>query len=263
MRGRMMGNNSNSFKNLEPSDILVPSSVQPYEAGIELIWKELLRLNSNLFILEKLLNFPSDLIIGPDEPFFVLVNVALAENSMLVITKLVTDEGEEKGSILRFKNWVVNNTRDEYRNTLKDLLNKKKEDITALKKASGKIKLLRDYVIAHLIVDKKNNLKYSGNPKISFQELDSIRKRLNDLFDALCFSCEYPLLPAIYEFRAQQPAGTDSRSDIEYYLDLIIQDSYWYKRPDSQYWKLEREYLSQNELDLLNEYRKKFGQPEV
>ena len=46
------------------------------------------------------MNFPSDLIIGPDELFFVLVNVALAENSMLVITKLVTDEGEEKGNPL-------------------------------------------------------------------------------------------------------------------------------------------------------------------
>lgn len=258
-----MGNNSNTLNNLEPSDILVPSSVQAYEAGIELIWKELLRLNSNLFILGKLLNFPSDLIIGLDEPFFDLVNVALAENSMLVITKLVTDEGEEKGSILRFKNWVVNNTRDEYHNTLKYLLKKKREDITALKKASGKIKPLRDQVIAHLIVDKNNSLKYSGDLKISFQELDSIRKHLNNLFDALCFGCEYLMLPPTYDSRVQHPAGIDSRSDIEYYIDLIIQDSHWYKMPDSQYWKLEREYLSQNELDLLNKYRKKFGQPEV
>jgi len=258
----MMSGNNN-FNNLDPSEVLEPSSLQAYEAGLNVIWRQLLRLNANLFVLKKLVNFPYDLVIDPQHPFFELVEVALTENSILVITKLVTDQGKEKESIIRFKDWVREQIKERYKGTFDHMLSERRPDIKGLRKASKKIKPLRDEVIAHLIVDNNHQLEYSGDMKVAFQELDSICEQLNKLFDVLCFGHKYALLPLDYDSRVEHPAGTDPRPDIEYYLDLIVQDSHWYKRPDSQYWKLEREYLSQNELDLLNEYRKKFGQPEV
>jgi len=72
------------------------------------------------------------------------------------------------------------------------------------------------------------------------------------------------LLPIDYDPKVQHPIGSDSRSDIEYFLDLIIQDSYLYKMPDeSQYWNIEKERLTPDMIRILNKYRRKFGKPEV
>jgi len=258
----MMSINLN-LNELDPSEVLKPSALQSYESGLNLIWKELLRLNSNLFVLDKILKFPSEVVIGPQNNFFKLVNIGLTENSILVITKLVVDEGEEIASILRFKNWIKKQVKGKYKDAFDCVLRQKRIEIKALEKVGGKIKPIRVNLIAHLIVDGSYQLKYSGDLRISLQELNLICEKLNSLFDALCFGHKYALLPLEYDSRIQHPVGVDTRSDIEYFLDLIVKNSDWYKRPESLDWLAERPHLPPEDINLMNEYRRKYGEPEV
>ena len=71
-------------------------------------------------------------------------------------------------------------------------------------------------------------------------------------------------LPIGYEPSVKHPTGSDPRSDIEHLLDLIVQDSYIFKMPEeSPYWNITKERLPQDTIKILNEYRRKFGKPEV
>jgi hypothetical protein len=261
----MVSGNVN-FKAVDPSEILEPSSLQHYEESLGLIWRELVRLNSCLFVLDKLLEFPSTLFLDPGrETFLTLAKLSLFESSLLIISKLVTDPGPDVLTIRRFKNRVREQIKEEYRKSFDHHLKENRFDeiVNTLPK-KDEIKRIRDNFVAHLIVDKNLQPKISEDVKISFPQVDAICKNLNSLFDVLCFGVEHLMLPLDYSPRVQHPVGSDPRSDIEYILDLIVQDSHFFKMPEeSQYWDIERKGLSSKEIDILNKYRRKFGKPEV
>lgn len=259
-----MGNSVN-LEELDPSEILESSSLKSYEETLELIWSEVLRLRSNLFILDKLLNFPHDpkyLFFGPQQQdFFESVEIALTEGTVLLITKLTTD-GEDYLSMSRFKNWIRNHIKREYRADFDRLLRASKFSPT-IKRSRKSVEEIRHCRIAHLIVDENLRPKVVTD-KIPFQEISSIASDLKRLFGLLCFGIEHLTLPIQYEPRVQHPVGVDPRSDIEYLLDLLIQNSHLFKMPDeSPYWEHEKEALSPEIIEILNEYRKKFRKPEA
>jgi len=57
------------------------------------------------------------------------------------------------------------------------------------------------------------------------------------------------------------PSGTDSRSDIELLLDLIIENSPFVNMPENQsdYWQYFKKNLSEEEIKQMNYYRKRVG----
>lgn len=257
--------NSLSLNQLDSQIILESFFLKSYQETLDLIQRELLRLNSYLFVLEKVGNFQSDIILGPQKQSFLsLVMISFTESSILLITKLVTDNSSDALSIKRFIDRISQNVKEKYKETFFSLIkeNKCNETLITLKKQAKEFKDIRDNLIAHLLIDQSFHLKYSTN-KVSLEKLKEITSKINKLFDLLCFNCEYMLLPIDYDPRVQHPVGSDARSDIEYILDLIIQDSYLYKMPESQYWNRKKEGLSPDILKIINEYRRKFGKPEV
>ena len=258
--------NSTTLNQLAPSEILETSSLKTYEETLDLVWKELLRLRSYLFILDKLLHFPSDpsyLFLGPEQQTFLeLAKISFTESSLLIITKLATDSKKDQLSMLRFKNWIRQHVKQEYQEAFDRLLRQSK--FTKHMKASlRKAKKLRDGVIAHLLVDGNLRLRISTDA-ISIQEISHMADEIKRLFDVLCFGVQHSTLPLEYDPTVQHPVGADPRSDIEHFLDLIIQNSDLFKMPEeSPYWNIYRENLSPEITRLLNEYRRKFGKPEV
>ena len=88
--------NEGSLHTTDLSTILQASSLVIYQDCMSRIWQELYRLNSNLFILNKLLQFPSDLFLEPLRMNFLnLVTISLTHDSCLIVTKLVTDAGDK------------------------------------------------------------------------------------------------------------------------------------------------------------------------
>lgn len=251
------------LRKLNPSEILEPSSLKSYEETLKLIWGQVLRLRSNLFILDKLSHFPSvpEYLFFKHQDFFTLANIAFTEGSVLIITKLTTD-GKDLLSMPRFKNWIKQHIKHGYQEDFNRLLKVSRFGKT-IKNSRESVKEIRNNRIAHLVVDNNLCLKVVTD-KIPYQKMISIASELKGLFDLLCFDIEHLTLPLQYDPTVQHPVGSDSRSDIEYFLDLLIQDSHLFRMPDeSPYWNIEKETFSPEIINILNKYRRKFGKSEV
>lgn len=182
---------------------------------------------------------------------------------MMVISRLTTDTGRDCLTLTRFSNWIRDNIKPEYRNAFSEV--KKKIDFNRRKNRNSlnKIKNIRKNFLAHLLIDDNMHPKID-EIQIAIEEIFKICDCLNNQFGALCFNVECPLLPPKYNPKVQQPIGSDLRSDIEYYLDLIAQNSDFYKMPDeSPYWNMVKTGYSKELIDTLNRYRRKFGKPEI
>lgn len=253
----------------DPSEILKPSCLAAYEEAMDLVWRDVLRLNSYIFVLGKLLRFHTDTeyFLGPGrQTFLKLVNTSFTESSLLLITRLTssgrTRRGKTESSLPLLRNWIGSQVKPEFEADFRRLL-KEIGFKSIVRDARESVRLIRDRVIAHLEVDENWRPKLSVRG-FAFPELGRIAGDLTKLFDALCFGHERLTLPVHYSPAVQHPEGSDSRSDIEYFLDLIIQDSHLFKAPDvSPYWDVERKGLSSEALDKLNEYRRKLGKPEA
>src|SRR5262245_27245139 len=75
-----------------------------YEEGRQHIYAQLHLLNTDIFIVDKFVGFPSDLFLGPEDMIFWsrVVHNSL-ENTVLKIIKLSEDDGSDKLTIHTFK----------------------------------------------------------------------------------------------------------------------------------------------------------------
>jgi hypothetical protein len=62
-----------SIREIDPSDIFIEEpAFKEYQKGLEFLWQEIVYLNTNLFILEKLIDFPAGWLVGPDKTDFLI-----------------------------------------------------------------------------------------------------------------------------------------------------------------------------------------------
>jgi hypothetical protein len=255
--------NDSSLQATDLSTILQASSLETYQDCISRIWKELYRLNSNLFILNKLLQFRGDLFLEPLKMDFLnLVTISLTHDSCLIVTKLVADTGN-KLTMSRFHNWVKKNIRPEHSVSF----NKSCKNVDFQKTVRAvreKIEPLRNNYLAHLTIDGQMRPQVPQETGIAFQELRSICDQLVNYFNLHSFGSEYKMLPLGCDPTVQHPIGVDKRPDIEYILDLIVQDSDLFNLPEkSPYWQIIKGTLPSETIEVINEYRRKFGEQEL
>ena len=185
----------------------------------------MVRLNTNLFILDKLKQFPSDLFLDfQNQTFFALTKISLIDNSSLTIAKLAKDTGNDVLSLQRLKDLVWGQIKESYLKPLDSALRANKVTKTT-KETLKKIKYIRDNFLANISMNANLSPHLPGDINIPLQELGSICKELNGLFDVLCFGHQRSVLTIDYNPLVQHPDWVDPMSDIEYFLDRIIQDS--------------------------------------
>ena len=144
-------------------------------------------MRSYLYILDKLIRFPSDLFLEPErQTFLELAKITFTESALLIITKLTTDTGKDVLSMRRFKNWAQERIRPEYQEAFYNLLRENRFTKTT-EESREKVRKIRNNLFAHLIVDKNMRPKNSLYA-IPFEEMNLIANELKRLFDALCFN---------------------------------------------------------------------------
>ena len=246
------------FSSLIEDVVLEKSSIDEYKKTIDFFWDELTKLNTNIFIIKKIFEFPFDLFCSPQNKiFFSRVVWNFYENSVLIITKLATDEGRDLHTLLQFKNWVFQQIKPKYESDFRQRLKEVKFDLRT-KKILNKAEDLRDNVFAHFNRDKLEQI-----PNLNLSELEELKDKLNSLFDALLFNVEYEMLPPSYDENAIHPK--EHQTDIEVILDLIAKNSELLNMPESrpEVWKGHKEIYDKEAIEIINEYRKKFNLPEV
>lgn len=93
-----------------------------------------------------------------------------------------------------------------------------------------------------------------------FDDLNIIRQKVNELFNILCFSHGYSVEFIEYSSNVEHPPGTDTRTDIERILDNIAYNSPLINMPEEQkeFWPHYRQNLSEDDIKIMNSYRRKF-----
>ena len=256
---------SMNLKHRQPVDVIQPSWLNSYDQRIELLWWELVLLNSNLFTLEKLSAFPFRLFLEPLRgSFFSLVQVNLFNMCIVTIRKLVEEKDPRSLTLSRFKQDVQSHIRPKYRSALDAALDEVRFDVT-LSDLLERARKIRNKRIAHF--DREFNLspEQRGQIRLSLSQLMKLREGLDRLFETLCFGHGRAVLPWQYDPRVQHPLDLDTRSDIEELLDGVAKDSHILNMPEQQpdSWPHFREGLSEEELQMLNQYRTKFGLKKV
>ena len=252
-----------NLRELQPADVIESSWLEEYERSTHLLWWELVRLNSNLYILDKLLGFRFDLFLPMpgQRTFFNMVIWNLFEFSILTAWKLYEDTLTLRG----FKNEIREHIdNEEYKSGFDGALKEIKFE-RQIRPLRDRIKALRNKRIAHLDKDFNLSPEQIEEIRVSLSDLGKFRDALNQLFELLCFGHQRSVLPIEYHPEVIRPPGVDARSDIERLLDNIARDSPLLNMPENEpdRWPYFRQGLPSDVLRVVNEYRRKVGLPEV
>ena len=257
------------LQEMAPKDLIESAWLDAYEENIEALWWQLVRLNSSIFVLDKVLSFPFDLFQPSPVPrhFWNLVQNALFETCVMVIWRVAVDNRSEGLTLQQLKNKIRENLcKEDYREQFGKTL-KKVDFEKGVSTFRPKIEELRHNYIAHF------NLVKNVNPtpeqikqrSLLVSEVREYNDALKRFFRVLCFGRQRELLPAGYHLDVIHPVGSDGRSDIEKLLDNVAKDSPVLNMPerDPDYWLHFSEGFSEQEVETFNGYRVKFGLPEV
>jgi len=253
------------FSEAQPETLLNPEWQSEYEYELEAIWWQIVRLNSNLFILRKISSFPYRLFSPFENPFWKSVYEGLFEASVMIIWRIALDTGRDALNITQLKNEIRENMQhDELRGRLDSEL-KKIGFAKGLMDVEDKVRDLRHNYIAHFSrnwnIDPRPD--WARERTIRLAELREACQLVNSLFQLLCFGHGRGVLPIQYDPSVRHPEGTDARPDIVRILDSLARDSALLNMPEEQpgYWPVYRQQLSQNDLRELHDYRRRFGLP--
>jgi hypothetical protein len=249
---------------LSAEDAIADEWFEIYERQKDVLYKQLISLNTNLFILEKIESFPFHLFapIYDDRVFWRITTNALVEASIMIIWRIVADKDSNKLTLRAFKNQVFQNLKDRIKPTLGVALKQVNFEyrMAALER---KVISVRHGYIAHL--DSQSNLSPDPNElaaiSLTLQDLKTILEIARNLFDVLCFNSYHSLWLWGYpeSFREKQ------QTDIDQLLDYVARSSDLLNLPekDPSFWKAQLQELSSNDLNTLNQYRRKFGLPDA
>jgi len=244
---------------IDAKDVLDKSELAYYERGMEFFYSELVHLNINLFIMDKIADFRFDLFTTINQTtFFNMVFRNFFYSSLLIITRIAADQGSDVFTLPRFKNRIRQSSKQEYRELIDNRLREVKFDI-GIQKLLEKTKNFRNQSVAHLLEEVVFGNKETT--KVFYSDLKKLRDQLNDLLDAISFNVDHMMLPVHYSADVIHPKHSDSRPDIERILDSIAEKSELLTMPEKQPqgWKIHKKRLKKEDLDIINHYRTKFG----
>ncbi|HEY7349572.1 MAG TPA: hypothetical protein VH599_14750 [Ktedonobacterales bacterium] len=239
-----------------PQDVLKEDGLEEYERNQAFFFRVLAELNVNIFIAERIICFPYEELFS-EGPFYHIFLGQVIDNalemSILLITKLATDDGKDVHTLTGFKNQLFNLTRPEYQQAICERLAAVRFDAQTqvlLRKA----KEIRDQSLAHYLDDF---FEASFNPtkklvRLTLPEIQKLRDVLNSLLHTLTINTDQQWLPNEY---------VNGKPDIAAILELLISTSYLLRMPqdDPKRWEYRRPKLSADQMTLLNSYRRQFG----
>ncbi len=174
----------------------------------------------NVYILEKLFDCPLHLFLGPDLYFFRQVILNCFHASVLIVTSLTTDEGDDIYTLLNLRDRLsAEYLKPEYRSVFRATLGAirfRQKTRNLLSKA----RQLRNQEIAHLL-DRDTIVSDAEIEHLPFslEELQTLRNTLKELFCALSFNATYSMFPAGYSDDPLTNGGLST--DIERVLSMI------------------------------------------
>lgn len=253
------------FYNAKPEEIIEEQYFEEYKKSLETIWWELVRLNSTIYILNKLSEFPARLLLPQGKDHFLnLIFKNFIDISIIILARVFTDNSADTHTLKWFKNQI----RDKYlkkelvsdfNKLLKD--NKFEKDMNSLLE---KIHKIRSKLVAHLVRDYALG-EYNPDLKLSLIDLKNSSDAIAKLFRLTCFGHDHHLFPLEWSPNLVRSDYLNSRTDVEEILDEIAMKSHIFHLPEKspELWKRIKNEHSEYEIKNFNKYRKKLGYKEI
>ncbi len=244
------------FSQFKMEDVLAEGVLRECENALSSFYIQLGRLNTNLYTVERVLGFPSELfgLRGPGWSAFFIAFVANAlDANTLIITRLATDSGGN--SLKAFKNRMLSMVKPEYKEDFQEHLRNARFDqrtSALLKKAER----LRNTRVAHLGAEDLAPRTYPEDDVCTLlAEQKVICDSLNSLYKALRFNTDVFFLPPQYLYSDRLG------NDVDFILDCIARNSSVLTLPEDfpDLWRERRSELSREQLDRFNFYRRRFS----
>lgn len=234
-----------------------------YQQDLEDFYDFLVKLNIDIYIVERILAFPVDLFCSSHaeaDIFFVRILENFMDQAILTITKLVSDSGTNGTTpvytLRHFQGQIMKELEDKPKKRLAQAL--KKIDLKKIDEHLEKAKTIRNKRIAHLtpVLFRSNSTAKTVNAHLLFSEIQAIRDTLNSYYEALTLGAQVFMLPLTYE---------NNTSDLDWMLDCIAKTSVILHMPetDPDRWPFERKRMGEQDLRDFNHYRTKFNLAEV
>ena len=250
--------------NLRVDQIILDKKLDDYDKMVVVIWDELVILRSNFIIIEKIVKFPFStfgLNDSNSSSFWSNVFVALFENCINKIWNLVYDKPEKYLTLITLREAIRERLiKEEFKEAFNEEISSIKFE-SKIEDIKKKINGLRHNIISHLQPKFNLNRGVSYNEfAVNLSEFEQIILTADNLFQVLCFHSKGTLL--VDFLRSQNGVNY---SDVEGIFDSVVKNSDVYKMPDEQpdFWPSYRESLSRTDIEIINKYRKKFGDSEV
>jgi len=247
--------------NVTRDDFVSEAAFEEYERTIQLFYAQLTYLNTTIYIMERIAEFPWSLFgeLNRMTTFFHLVMVNSFISAILTVTRLVADNGD-RPTMTRFQSKLRELIRPEVRSSLN--LDQHLRRMKTLRKQMDpplqRVRDVRNQYIAHLGRELLLPTDRQNEMRISLSDLVELKNLLNKAFEILALRDEtyFQMLPLEY--------SSNSVTDIEKILDDIARNSSLLNAPERfDLWEQLRERYTDEQIAQLNHYRQKFGLPPV
>lgn len=252
------------LENFTPKQIILETELDNYNDMVNVIWAEIVTLRSNFINIEKIEKFPFSTFVLPDtksSSFWNFVYAALFESCINKIWNLVYSNPNKFLTLETLRKTI----NDEYiKEEYKEAFEKNISSIMSeshIKDLKEKVTRLRNHLVSHLQLEFNKNLEASVDKfAINLLELKNIILTADKLFQVLCFNSKGTL-----PFDLLLSQDSQKNSDVDFIFDSMVKNSDIYKMPEKEpgYWPTHKETLSEIDLKIINEYRKRFGEEEI
>jgi hypothetical protein len=248
---------------VNPEEAFDKDWIDKYKAQLDLLYGELVRLKSTIFILEKILAYPFHIFTESTNPFWEITTKSLFDSTIHTIWKICYDDDSKALTLKRLRGQMQRQMNsDAHKSQFSETLRRVQFDET-LKNHEAKFRVLRNNVLAHF--DKEwhlAQLREGTQERIYLTEISAVCEVAGELFNCLCLDHHRELLLGNYVEYYYISPDVDPRTDIEILLDLMARAHPVLNMQETEpgFWPMYRDAnLSKADVEILNSYRARFG----
>jgi len=260
-------NSREYLQSCRAEEVLSEEAHRKYDEMMRGIWPHMIALNTNLYLLSKIIAFPFAFLGVDPQPYWTATQRALFDGCILALWRVVLDTNPAGRTLVHVKNHLFASLQDE--GALEALTEVMEEDFPAGWSTAwgAKVEEIRHNYVAHF--DFRKHMSPTEDEirqrALSLSDLEEVQEQVMDLFDVLALGVRFMAIPLEYDPDVRMGAREDQRSDIERLLDSLARDSHLVNLPESNplLWPWELERMSREDRAKLNAFRRKFGLSEV
>ncbi|MBL8152911.1 MAG: hypothetical protein JNM70_01905 [Anaerolineae bacterium] len=247
---------------LDVQNILKPESIPEYLRMRDVIWQNLISINTNLFTLSRIDEFPFRLLFPEygDRIFWQTTRRVLVEATLVNIRKLVLDPDDRSFTIDHFRKYVSQNALEPAKSALDNTIKQSDFD-DRLSQVRNRINYIRNKYVAHLDKEAVLDSEDSPHSTVTFADLHGTLIAATELFDVLCFGHHHNLWLWDYSERARQDRTTDIDALLLNYASTSRVLDFPEREPENV--PLYFKGFNEAEIMIINSYRERLGLPAI